>query len=360
MAKGQNMVKYIIKRLLLMIPMIFIVLTAVFILSRMLAGDPGMFLFPADIPLEEREVYLREMGFLAPWPEQLGRYYLDFFTGNLGYSYVVIKGWKVTDWLIKVFPRTLELMAIPMIIVPIFGVKMGITSAANVKKPKDSLIRGIAVAGVAFPVFWTGMIIQVFSGIYLREFTGQNFWFPVADYHTKWLYGLNGTNNPVPDGLIGSGFRIFDSILFNEQLLLQDSILHLVLPVSCMTLISVATTTRITRTSMLDILEQDYIRTARAKGCLEKTVFNKHAFRNAMIPTTTVIVGGVAGSLMGSFIIEQTFNIFGLGYTFFMSIQYRDYYLINAITIYTAMLVIISNLVADVLYTIIDPRIIYT
>lgn len=360
MAKAQNMVKYVIRRILLMIPTIFVVITAVFILSRMLAGDPGMFLFEPDIPLAERQEALREMGFMDPWPMQLLRYYADFFTGNLGQVYVVVTGWSVTDWIAKAFPRTLTLMLIPVFLVPILGVKMGVTSATNVNKPKDQFIRGIGVAGVAFPVFWTGMMIQVFSGITLQDFTQGQFWFPIAGFKTNRLYGLNGTSNPVPYGSFGTGYRIIDAILYNEQVLLQDSILHLILPVLCMALISVASTTRITRTTMLDVLEQDYIRTARAKGCKDKEVFNKHALRNAMIPVSTIVVGGVASGLIGSFIIEQTFNIFGLGLTFFLSITYRDYYLINAITLYIALIVVVSNLVADVLYTVIDPRIIYT
>ena len=126
-----------------------------------------------------------------------------------------------------------------------------------------------------------------------------------------------------------------------------------------MTLVSLASTTRITRTSMLDILDQDYIRTARAKGCLENDVINKHALRNAMIPTATVIIGGVATSLTGSFLIEETFNIAGLGSTMFYAINYSDYWLINAITIYISIIIIAANLIADVLYTIIDPRIVY-
>jgi peptide/nickel transport system permease protein len=360
MAKTQNMVKYVIKRLLLMIPMVFIVLTAVFLLSRILAGDPGMFMFPSDIPLEEREVYLREWGFLDPWWMQLLRYYKDFFTGNLGNSYLVMEGATVLELLAIVFPRTLELMIIPTIIIPIIGVKLGVTAATNQNKTKDQIIRGLGVSGVAFPVFWTGMVLQVILCIFIQDWTQGQLYFPVSDFYTFALFGLNGTSNPVPQGSFSTGFRTMDSFIYNEQVLLQDSIIHLALPIFCMTLVSLASTTRITRTTMLDVLQYDYVRTARAKGCLEKDVYNKHALRNAMIPTSTVIVSSIAARMMGSFLIEQTFNIFGLGYAYFQAIQFRDYFVINAITIYVAILVIVANLVADVLYTIIDPRIVYT
>ena len=111
---------------------------------------------------------------------------------------------------------------------------------------------------------------------------------------------------------------------------------------------------------MLDVLDLDYIRTARAKGCKEETVINKHALRNAMIPISGVVIGGIRASLLGSMIIEQTFNIYGLGMTYFEAISYRDFYMIIGVTIYLVFVIVFMNLVADVMYTIIDPRIVYT
>jgi ABC-type dipeptide/oligopeptide/nickel transport system permease component len=110
---------------------------------------------------------------------------------------------------------------------------------------------------------------------------------------------------------------------------------------------------------MLDVLEQDYVRTARSKGCLESTVINKHALRNAMIPTSTMIIGSVAGSLTGSMIIEITFEMYGLGRSMFDAITFKNYPMINGIALFFAIIVLLANLVADVMYTIIDPRITY-
>ena len=139
MAQTQNMIKFILKRILLMIPSVFIVLTATFIISRMMAGDPTMYLLPWDTPEEEREALLTEMGFFEPWYVQLGKYYVNFFTGDLGNSMVVASTAEgnpmpVNQVIAQRFPATLELMFIPMVLVPILGVKMGVTSAVNRNK----------------------------------------------------------------------------------------------------------------------------------------------------------------------------------------------------------------------------------
>jgi ABC-type dipeptide/oligopeptide/nickel transport system permease component len=196
------------------------------------------------------------------------------------------------------------------------------------------------------------------SGILLQDFTLGEFWFPTSGFKNA------RAGNPIPfeggEGMFRTNFRLFDSIIHNESVLFHDTFIHYILPVLCLTLVSLATSTRITRTCMLDVLDQDYVRTARAKGCREETVINKHALRNAMIPVSGVIIGGIRGSLMGSMILEQTFNIYGLGMSFFYAITYRDYFMINGITIYLIFVIVFTNLIADIMYTIIDPRIVYT
>ena len=140
----------------------------------------------------------------------------------------------------------------------------------------------------------------------------------------------------------------------------MDTVKHLILPVGCQTMLTFAVVSRQTRTSLLEVLEQDYIRTAWAKGCPKDMVYNKHALRNALIPTTTVVVLNAAWLLAGSVIIEITFGIRGMGMMFIDALNAYDYWLIVGYVLFVGIIVILGNLVADVLYTIIDPRIMYT
>jgi ABC-type dipeptide/oligopeptide/nickel transport system permease component len=164
---------------------------------------------------------------------------------------------------------------------------------------------------------------------------------------------------PRPEWPFHTGFRVIDAFLFNDQALLQDTILHIILPMLCMTFVSIAGITRQTRASMLEILEQDYIRTARAKGCIEKKVINKHALRNALIPTSNLIIGGTAARLTGALFLETSFNYTGMGYYMVTAIRFGDFIVINGILVFTSLIILSGTLIADVMYTIIDPRITY-
>jgi ABC-type dipeptide/oligopeptide/nickel transport system permease component len=158
----------------------------------------------------------------------------------------------------------------------------------------------------------------------------------------------------------GTKFRLIDSIIFNEPIYFWDTLAHLLLPSISMTFLSLAGITRLTRSSMLEVLEQDYIRTARAKGVPEKEIINNHALRNALIPTSNLIIGGVASALLGSLFIELIYGYSGFGGTFFSAIINGNIPLINGCVMVATIILLSSNLFADVLYTIIDPRIIYT
>jgi len=158
----------------------------------------------------------------------------------------------------------------------------------------------------------------------------------------------------------GTKFRLLDSIIFNDPIYFWDTIGHLVLPSISMTFLSLAGITRLTRSSMLEVLDQDYIRTARAKGVREKEIINNHALRNALIPTSNLIIGGVASSLLGSVFIEIIYGYSGFGGIFFSAIINGNIPLINGCVMVATIILLSSNLITDVLYTIIDPRIIYT
>ena len=241
-----------------------------------------------------------------------------------------------------------------IIITPIIAVKLGISSAKNKGKPKDAAIRFAAILGAGFPVFWIATLIQRFVGISLKEFT-------YGAFDIEVVFGNQpGMTYPALSGAFRTGFRIIDSFLYNDQLFLWDTLIHLLLPAISMILVSLAGITRLTRSSMLDVLDQDYIRTARAKGVVEKTVINKHAFRNALLPTSNLIIGGTAAALLGSLFIEITFNYKGFGYFMVQAIFAGDYLVINGLLVFSIIIILTGTLLADVMYTIIDPRIVYS
>ncbi len=345
------MIKYIIKRVLLMIPMLFTLLILTWIFSRLMAIDPAANMFdPLTTDQATVDAMRRKLGLDQPWFIQLGIYIRNFFLGDLGQSYLGrSQGYQVTEYLGLIIPRTIELMIVPTILAPIIAIKLGVISAAKKDKTTDTLIRGIAVAGSALPSFLIAMLLMYFGSVILPSFTAGVIFIPTI-----------GNKDPTFDDPIPvTNFRIIDCILSNRPDLLLDTMIHLILPWLTLTIVSLAGTTRVTRSSMLDVLQQDYIRTARAKGCLESTVFNKHALRNAMIPTSTVVVAGFRNALIGSVIVERIFNYIGLGFTTWESILYSDYWMILGIILYFGIIVLASNLISDVLYTIIDPRIMY-
>ncbi len=352
--KSQNMIKYIIKRMLLMIPMLIVVLIFTWVLTRLMSVNPvvNRIGFTMDRDVYERE--LQRIGYYDPWYIQLGTYLRNFFTGQWGDSYIVVPNRSVLEIISIIFPKTIELMIFSIIITPIIGVKLGISSAKNRGKPKDTGIRFAAVLGAGFPVFWIATLIQRFVGLSLKDFT-------LGAINLEVVFGNTpGLPKPVPSGGFSTGFRIIDSFLYNDQIFLWDTLIHLILPVVCMIFVSLAGLTRLTRSSMLEALDQDYIRTARAKGVLEKDVVNKHALRNALLPTSNLIIGGTAAALLGSLFIEVTFNYKGFGYYMVQSIFLGDYLLISGLLVFAIIIILTGTLVTDVMYTIIDPRIIYT
>jgi len=351
--QAQNMIKYILKRIFLMVPILLGVLIFTWILSHMMSINPALNQLRSFTDTEGYQRILRESGYYDPWFVKLGIYLRNFFNGNWGESHVVLKGQKVLDIIGKIWPKTIELMFISIVIVPFIAIKLGIVSASNKNKLKDNLIRGLAIFGAGIPIFYVGTLAQLFIGIYLQNFTNDLFIMPILGANEDlWA-------RAIPSHGIGTGFRIIDSILYNNQSFLMDTLNHLLLPAFCMIFVSLSGIVRQTRSSMLDVLDQDYIRTARAKGVPDEIVINKHALRNAILPTSHIVIGSTAYALLGSLFIELIFNYMGMGYYQLQAIYGGDYFLINGILLFQAIVIISGTLIADVAYTIIDPRIIY-
>ena len=258
-------------------------------------------------------------------------------------------GVPVTTLISLIFPKTIELVLIPIIVIPILSIKLGISSAKHRNKWQDNIIRGVIMLGVCIPIFFLATLIQFFASHILNVYT-----YGVINFETS-----SANSITITYGTRITGFRFIDAFFLNDQALLHDSLLHLVLPTAASIIVSLAGISRQTRASMLDVMRKDYVRTARAKGVAEKDVINNHALRNALIPSSNEIVGLVASLLVGSLFLEMIFNYKGMGWYLFAAIQAGDYVVITGIVIIDSIIILSGTLVADILYTVIDPRIVY-
>jgi peptide/nickel transport system permease protein len=340
-----SILSYVIKRVLLALPVVLGVLTITFILSRAMPGDPVMeLLSQAQIRItpEIYNAYARQLGLNLPLHLQYFRYLSNVFTGNWGQSISYARGSDVWDLIIYRLPKTMDLAFFSMIIASYLGVKIGIISAKHRNKFKDTILRSFGIIGVAFPVFVLGMLLQYWVG-YKWDL------FPVTYYKS-----IEFVDPPFV-----TGFYIIDAFLSGQLYKIPDYLYHLAMPVFCLSFVTLATIVRQTRSSMLEVLQQDYIRTARAKGCKEKTVIRGHALRNSLIPTVTVIGLNFATTLSGAVLLESTFGLRGIGLLLIDAAASRDYWLINACMVVLALIYVVTSLVIDILYGFIDPRIRY-
>ena len=343
-----SLLRYIIKSLLIAVPVLFGVLTLTFILSRFMPGDPVLAYLPEGHV--NWEYYLQvydDLGLNDPIIIQYFRYLGDILVGNWGVSLSIAYGMPVWELIMQRLPRTADIAIYSVVISAIIGVKAGIISAAHRNKAKDTFARGITLLGVALPVFFLGMLLQYTLG-YMIRINGVAI-LPTTGFKTPTF----------EDPPFVTGFRIIDAILSRQIYMIPDYLYHLILPVFCLSFISLAGIVRQTRSSMLEVLEQDYIRTARAKGCKEKDVINTHAKKNAMIPTVTIIGLGFGALLTGAVLTETTFGLAGIGELLILSIRNSDYYVLNGLVFFFALIFIAVNLATDVIYGMLDPRIRY-
>ena len=343
-----SLLKYIIKRLLAAVPVIFGVMTLTFILSRFMPGDPVLAYLPeGKINWVLYEKLKRSLGLYDPIYIQYLRYIGNIFVGDWGQSFSIARGMPVWELIMLKLPRTADIALFSIVIAAAVGIKTGIISATHRNKAKDTILRGVTLLGVALPVFFLGMLLQYTLGYLIR--IDDVALFPTTGFKTiTYVDPPNVT-----------GFRIIDALISGEFYMVTDYLYHLILPVFCLAFISLASIVRQTRSSMLEVLEQDYIRTARAKGCREKDVINTHAKKNAMIPTVTIVGLSFGSLLTGAVLTETTFGLAGLGELLILAIRNSDYWVLNGLVFFFALVFISINLITDVIYGMLDPRIRY-
>ncbi len=333
--------KYIIKRLLYAVPALFLVIVIIFLLTRVMPGDPVRS-YLGEMATEQQIAQLtEEWGMNDPLYVQFFRYCRNLLRGDLGYSNHTHR--TVLEDFQKRFPASLELAIWAIFFAVIIGIPMGIVSATHKNSLIDHGARVVSMLGATMPSFWIGlMLILVF---YARLKISPA---PIGRVSTS-------INPPTTV----TGLYVLDSILTGDIIALKDSVSHLILPAVTLSLSSMAVLARMTRSSMLEILGQDYVRTARAKGMRERIVIYRHALRNALIPILTVL-GGQFGLMLGyTTVVESIFSWPGIGYYVTDSILNTDYNPVQAFALLSAILYVIINLILDILYAVVDHRISY-
>jgi len=342
-----SLLKYTIRRLISLIPILIGVLFLSYVLTRQMEGNPYQYRLSDSARQSEIEWYWRQVELLGLDKNPVEQFFIylgNLFLGKWGESISLNQGEPVWDLIMESFPKTVEITVLSVLFSAIVGIIAGIISSVHRNTPRDTIIRLIALMGVAIPVFWLGIMLQYIFSYKFDSWVG---------------WSLPGTlyNNPGQSPRIITRLRLLDCLLTGRFDLFWDTVRHLILPVFCLSFISIAGITRQSRSSMLEVLELDYIRTARAKGCKERAVINKHAFRNAMIPTITIIGLNFAGLLGGAVLTEHTFNLHGMGVLTLQSINGRDYFVINACVFMITIVFVLVNLITDIIYGIADPRI---
>ena len=314
---------YIIRRLLLLVPTLFIVTVMVFLLMRLIPGDiiDAMVneMGPEAGGSLDRAAIERRLGLDVPIHVQFGRWIGEILQGNLGTS---LRGDEpVVEQILPRLPVTFELGVMAIVIGLLIALPVGIYSAIRQDTAADYLGRSVAIIGLATPNFWLGIMVMIYPAIWWG-------WSPPMEYV------------PISEDLVGNiGILIIPSLILGTA--------------------GAASTMRMTRTMMLEVLRQDYIRTAWAKGLNERVVIMRHAIKNALIPVVTLVGFQLPILIGGSVIIEQIFVLPGIGRLLVSALSQREYHLVSAINLMLATAVIVVNLMVDLTYAYLDPRVRY-
>lgn len=312
------MARYLVKRILYSVLTLFVLVIVTFFMMRALPGDP--FLGEKAVPEATKIALTQKYGLDKPLIVQFGKYMGNVLRGDLGIS--IHYNRPVNGIIAESFPYSFDLGIRSLIFAVLMGIGLGILAANKHGTGWDSAAMIIAVIGVSIPSFIVGALLQ---------------------------YGMSLQLNKLIQ-MFAPGTILFPTIGWSSEM-------HKVLPAFALSFSSMATISRLMRTSMLDVLGQDYIKTAKAKGLSRGRIIWKHAVRNAIMPVITVLGPITAAVLTGAFVVERIFNIPGMGKFFVLSVQVQDYTMISGTTIFYGAFLILANLVVDLLYGLVDPRV---
>jgi peptide/nickel transport system permease protein len=317
--------RYLVRRLLIAIPTLLIMSAVIYAILALAPGDPlSQFALNPAVPAEVRERLRHAMGLDDPWYVRYFKWLTAMLQGDFGWSFA--SHVPVIDLIKQRLPNTLAVLGIAYIVSILIAIPIGILSAVKRYTWFDHIATTFAFVGYSIPTFFAGIVLIIVFAIKLR-------WLPFIYDSTLQVHDLDTL-----------GMQLKQSIM----------------PITVLALFETATLTRFVRSEMLENLSLDYVRTARSKGLTEPTVITKHALRNSLIPVVTLIALGVPTIFTGAIITEQIFAVPGIGQLLISSIEINDLPVIMGITFIYAILVVIFNLIADLLYAVLDPRIKYT
>ncbi len=319
------MLQYIIRRILIAIPTLLIISFVIFAVLALAPGDPlAQFALNPAIPESTRELIRIQFGLDRPWPERYVRWLTSLMRGDWGFSFGT-RG-PVIDLIWQRLPQTLTVVGTAYLIAVLIAIPIGIISAVKQYSIFDNIATFFAFIGFSVPSFFTGLVLMLIFAINLR-------WFPIV-YNTT--------------------LQVVDWETFTQQ------VRQMTLPVTVLVVQQTAALTRFMRSSMLDNLSLDYVRTARAKGLSDRMVVLRHVLRNSLIPVITLIALGIPTIFAGAIITENLFRVNGLGALLITSINNSDTPVVMALTFIFAILTVVFNLIADILYGVLDPRVRYS
>ncbi len=331
------MISYIIKRLLWAIPTLLGVSVLVFSMVHLAPGDPALVMLGEHANKEAVDALREQMGLNKPLLEQYYFFITSAVQGDFGTS--IISGEPVISEFADRFPATVELSLVALTFATIAGLFAGIVSAVKRYSWFDYISMSTALAGVSMPVFWLGLMLIYFFSVNLG-------WLPVS--------GRLGYEFDIDHV---TGFYLIDSLLMKDYAAFWDTCKHLLLPAFALGTIPMAIIARMTRASMIEVMKEDYVRTAKAKGCTKAQVILIHALKNALMPVITVI-GLMLGTLFaGAILTETTFSWPGIGKWLVNAVNQRDFPIIQSTTLIIATVFVVINIIVDLLYAVVNPKV---
>ena len=327
---------YIIKRIFLMLIVMLGVATIVFFITRVIPADPVGAILGGNAPIERVDEMRRQLGLDKPITLQFIDYIKGIVHADFGIS--LKSNRPVLRDIINYFPATIELAIASMIFAVVVGVILGVYSAIYRNKSIDHFSRIFSILGVSMPVFWLGLLL-------LFLFYYQLDWFPGGGRHNLFIFPTRVT-----------GLLLLDSIITRDWATFWNGLHHILLPAFVLGYASAASIARIMRASMLDVLRQDFIRTAKSKGLSKRLIIYRHALKNALIPVVTVIGLSFGSLLSGAVLTETIFSWPGLGRYIVNALLVLDYPAVTGGTLFIAFIYSLANLIVDISYAVLDPR----
>ncbi len=331
---------FIIKRILLGILVLLGVITITFVVTRVVPSNPALQWVGSRATAEQIAAAEEELGLNKPIVVQLGIYLRDLAKGDMGYS---LKSHRpVTDEILEYLPATLELVLLGTILAVILGLALGVLTASHKNHWQDHMGRFFSVGTVSLPTFWVAMLLQLLFYSLLKLL-------PIGGRLSMDVQLFE----QIPHV---TGFLLLDSLLAGNFTVLKDAAVHIILPCLTLALYPIGTVARMTRSALLEILNEDYIKAAQSYGIRRKTILWKYALKNSLGPTVTVVALSVGYTLVNTFLVESIFNWPGLGSYISDAVMNMDYPAIMGVTLFSACAYVILNMIADIVVAL-DPRV---